>query len=161
MEKIKVLFVCMGNICRSPTAEGVFNKIIREQQLEDRFVVDSAGTHAYHVGEAPDLRAQRAAQERDVELQHIRARRFVMGDFSDFDYILVMDEDNYETLIQACPEEVAHKIRFFLEYAPHLPVREVPDPYYGGKYGFERVIDLVEEAAIGFLETLKKTGELQ
>ncbi len=160
MEKIKVLFVCMGNICRSPTAEGVFTKIIREQSLEDRFLVDSAGTHAYHVGEAPDLRAQRAARDRDVELQHIRARKVVIGDFTDFDYILAMDGDNYETLLQACPEEAVHKIRYFLEYAPHLPVREVPDPYYGGKYGFERVIDLVEEAATGFLETLKKTGEL-
>lgn len=160
MEKIKVLFVCMGNICRSPTAEGVFAKLLKEQNLEAYFVVDSAGTHAYHVAEAPDLRAQQAALERDIELSHLRARKVVMGDFEDFDFLLAMDDDNYAALMAACPDEHKDKISYFLDYAPHLDVREVPDPYYGGKYGFERVLDMAEAASIGFLNTLQKTGSI-
>ena len=101
MSSIKVLFVCMGNICRSPTAEGVFNKLIKEAQLEDFFVLDSAGTHAYHINEAPDLRAQKAARERGIKLSHLRARKVTMGDFEDYDYLLAMDDENYEILISA------------------------------------------------------------
>jgi protein-tyrosine phosphatase len=160
MEKIKVLFVCMGNICRSPTAEGVFAKLLKEQNLEEYFVIDSAGTHAYHVGEAPDLRAQNAALVRDIKLTHLRARKVVMGDFQDFDFLLAMDDDNYAVLMDACPEEDKGKISYLLDYAPHLDTHEVPDPYYGGKYGFERVLDLAEEASVGFLSMLKKTGRL-
>lgn len=158
MEKVKVLFVCMGNICRSPTAEGVFTKLINEQQLHNQFIVDSAGTHAYHIGEAPDLRAQKAAAERGIELAHLRARKVVMGDFEDYNFLLAMDDDNYSVLSSACPEEHKSKIRYFLEYAPELPTHEVPDPYYGGNYGFERVLDMVEAASIGFLTTLKNQG---
>ncbi len=160
VEKIKILFVCMGNICRSPTAEGVFAKLLKEQNLEDYFTVDSAGTHAYHIGESPDLRAQNAAIGRGVNLSHLRARKVVLGDFEDYDYLLAMDDDNYETLIKACPKENAEKIRYFLDYAPQLTVREVPDPYYGGKYGFERVLDMVEAASLGFLASLQKTGRI-
>ncbi len=160
MEKIKVLFVCMGNICRSPTAEGVFVKLIEEQGLEDRFEIDSAGTHAYHEGEAPDLRAQKAAQARDVKLKHLKARKVVVGDFEDYHYILAMDQDNFSILTEACPEQHQYKIKYFMDYAPHLEIREVPDPYYGGRYGFETVLDLVEEAAKGFVNTLKQNGEL-
>ncbi len=160
MEKIKVLFVCMGNICRSPTAEGVFVKLIEEQGLEDRFEIDSAGTHAYHEGEAPDLRAQKAAQARDVKLKHLKARKVVVGDFEDYHYILAMDQDNFSILTEACPEQHQYKIKYFMDYAPHLETREVPDPYYGGRYGFETVLDLVEEAAKGFVNTLKQNGEL-
>ncbi|MFZ2170930.1 MAG: low molecular weight protein-tyrosine-phosphatase [Methylococcaceae bacterium] len=160
MEKIKVLFVCMGNICRSPTAEGVFAKLIKEQKVEERFFLDSAGTHAYHVGEPPDLRAQQAALERDIELNNLRARKVVMGDFEDFDYLLAMDDDNYTTLMEACPEEYKDKISYFLDFAPHLDTREVPDPYYGGQYGFERVLDMIEAASVGFLNTLQKTGSI-
>ncbi|MGR9051421.1 MAG: low molecular weight protein-tyrosine-phosphatase [Gammaproteobacteria bacterium] len=160
MKKIKVLFVCMGNICRSPTAEGVFAKLIKERNLEDSFEIDSAGTHAYHVGERPDMRAQKAAKERGVELNHIRARKVVVGDFYDYDYILAMDGDNYSILIEACPEEFRYKIAYFLEFAPHLGTREVPDPYYGGTYGFERVLDLVEAASAGFVDTLTEKGLL-
>ena len=159
-KQVKVLFVCMGNICRSPSAEGVFNKLITEQQLLDKFSIDSAGTHAYHIGEKPDLRAQKAAQEREVDLSKIRARKVIMGDFEDFDYLLAMDEDNHSIMFQACPEEHQHKIKLFLEYAPHLDTREVPDPYYGGAYGFERVLDLVEEASAGFIKELKISGEI-
>lgn len=152
----------MGNICRSPTAEGVFNNLIVEQgeQITDKFVIDSAGTHAYHIGEAPDLRAQRAAMNRGVELTHLRARKVIMGDFEDYDYLLAMDSDNYSVLLDACPEQFRHKIKYFLEYAPQLNSREVPDPYYGGKYGFERVLDMVEAASVGFFDWLKKSGEI-
>jgi len=160
MEKIKVLFVCMGNICRSPTAEGVFTKLLKEQNLDEYFVIDSAGTHAYHVGEAPDLRAQHAALEREIQLNHLRARKVVMGDFEDFDFLLAMDDDNYVALMDACPDEYKDKISYFLDYAPHLDTREVPDPYYGGNYGFERVLDLAEEASAGFLSMLRKTGSI-
>ena len=161
MEKIKVLFVCMGNICRSPTAEGVFAKLLKEQVLGDDFVIDSAGTHAYHVGESPDPRSQQAALERDVKIAHLRARKVIMGDLEDFDYLLAMDDDNYVTLINACPEEHKYKVRYFLDYAPQLKVREVPDPYYGGKYGFERVLDMIELASEGFLEMLHKSGRIK
>ena len=154
MEKIKILFVCMGNICRSPTAEGVFTRLINERNLTHRFLIDSAGTHAYHIGNAPDLRSQKAALERGIDLSHLRARKFEMGDFDTFDFILAMDAENFALLIQACPEEQRDKIRYFLDYAPHLGTREVPDPYYGGEYGFERVLDMVEEASAGLLNAL-------
>ena len=160
MEKIKVLFVCMGNICRSPTAEAVFAKLLKEQNLETYFTIDSAGTHAYHTGEAPDLRAQHAALQRDVELNHIRARKVVMGDFEDFEFLLAMDDDNYDALTDACPEDYKDKVRYFLDYAPHLGTREVPDPYFGGKYGFEQVLDMAEAASEGFLTMLRTTGRL-
>ncbi len=160
MEKIRVLFVCMGNICRSPTAEGVFQKILQSEQLDHQFDIDSAGTHAYHVGDAPDLRAQKAAKDRGVDLAKLRARKVIVGDYHDFDYLLVMDEDNHQLVMEFCPDEHKHKIKYFLEYAPHLNTLEVPDPYYGGKYGFERVLDMVEDASTGFLSSLKQSGQL-
>jgi len=160
MEKIKVLFVCMGNICRSPTAEGVFSKLIKERSLDDHFVIDSAGTHAYHIDEAPDLRAQSAARDRGVELNNLRARKVVFGDFEDFDFVLAMDDDNYSVLMSACPEQHQHKVRYFLDFAPQLQERQVPDPYYGGKYGFERVLDMAEAASAGFLESLQQSGQV-
>jgi len=160
MEKIKVLFVCMGNICRSPTAEGVFTKIVAEKNLMSRFTIDSAGTHAYHVGNPPDYRAQEAALKRGVELQHLRARKVHSSDFEYFDYLLVMDDDNYAIVSNDCPREHREKVKYFLDFAPHLGIREVPDPYYGEKQGFERVLDMVEEASLGFLESLKKSGKL-
>ena len=160
MEKIKVLFVCMGNICRSPTAEGVFTKVITEKNLTPQFKVDSAGTHAYHVGNPPDARAQQAARKRGVELQHLRARKVHSSDFEYFDYILVMDDDNYANVSHDCPKEYKDKVKYFLDFAPHLGIREVPDPYYGEKLGFERVLDMVEDASLGFLESLHKKGDI-
>jgi len=160
MKKTRVLFVCMGNICRSPTAEGVFSVLIKEQKVDAQFAIDSAGTHAYHVGEAPDLRAQKAAKDRDVNLSQIRARKVIFADFEDFDYLLAMDDDNHQILMQACPDQLKHKVKYFLEYASHLDTREVPDPYYGGKYGFERVLDMVEDASVGFLNSLKQSGDI-
>jgi protein-tyrosine phosphatase len=150
MSKISVLFVCMGNICRSPTAEGVFNHLVQAQGTEDRFHLDSAGTHAYHVGETPDARSQQMAESRGVDLSYIRARKFTADDFDTFDYILAMDTDNYDILMDACPSELQHKVKLFLEYAPEHPERDVPDPYYGGQRGFEHVFDLVEAASQGF-----------
>ena len=112
MRKIKVLFVCMGNICRSPTAEGVFTALIQQRRLEHLFNIDSAGTHAHHVGEAPDFRAQQAARQRGIELKHLRARKVIYGDFEDFDYILVMDDENHEIVMRACPDQYRHKVAY-------------------------------------------------
>jgi len=159
MKKIRVLFVCMGNICRSPTAEGVFSALVKEKKIDHEFDLDSAGTHAYHVSEAPDLRAQKAANDRGVDISYVRARKVVFGDFEDFDYILAMDEDNYQVLMQACPDQYKDKVKYFLQFAPHLDTLEVPDPYYGGKYGFERVLDMVEDASVGFLNSLQQLGK--
>lgn len=156
MNKIKVLFVCMGNICRSPTAEGVFNKVIAEQGKFDHFMVDSAGTHAYHVGEMPDTRAQQTARQRGVDLSRIRARKVAPLDFEHFDFILAMDSDNYEILLDVSPSQYHEKIKLFLDFAPEAKERNVPDPYYGGQNGFEHVFDLVEQASIGFYESVMK-----
>ena len=150
----------MGNICRSPTVEGVFSYLLSTRQLTERFEVDSAGTHAYHIGEAPDLRAQKAARDRGVELKHLRARKVVVEDFERFDHILAMDNDNYQVLQDACPAEHKAKLRLLLDYAPQIKHREVPDPYYGGSYGFERVLDMVETASEGFLQALTQQGHL-
>ncbi|OUR71612.1 phosphotyrosine protein phosphatase [Methylophaga sp. 41_12_T18] len=154
MSKIKVLFVCMGNICRSPTAEGVFNKLLADLGTANRFLVDSAGTHAYHVGESPDSRAQQTAQKRGVSLTEIRARKVSPSDYEHFDYILAMDNDNYQSLLNASPSEYKHKVKLFLEYAPEREENDVPDPYYGGQNGFEHVFDLVEDASQGFYQSV-------
>lgn len=155
-EKTSVLFVCMGNICRSPTAEGVFRHHVKEAGLETRILTDSAGTHAYHVGEPADRRAQAAATRRGFSLEGIRARRVADEDFQNFDYILAMDQLNLVTLEDRAPDETRAKVRLFLEFAESRSESEVPDPYYGGAAGFERVLDLVEEASRGLLETLRK-----
>ena len=150
-EKISVLFVCMGNICRSPTAEGVFRHFVNEAGLADQIKTDSAGTHAYHVGEPPDRRATAAAERRGVSLAGIRARRVSDADFERFNYIIAMDEDNQMRLLDQAPEEHHSKVRLFLSFSSE-DESEVPDPYYGGSAGFERVLDLVESASRGLLE---------
>ncbi|RME80812.1 MAG: low molecular weight phosphotyrosine protein phosphatase [Caldilineae bacterium] len=152
---IKVLFVCLGNICRSPTAQGVFEKLIAEAGLDDHIYVDSAGTSSYHVGESPDPRAQRAARKRGIDLSRQRSRQVVPGDCREFDYILAMDRDNLRALRRTCPE-ARDRMHLFLDFAPHLGVRDVPDPYYGGSRGFEHVLDLIEEAGRGLLEHIKR-----
>ncbi|MDH3491419.1 MAG: low molecular weight phosphotyrosine protein phosphatase [Gammaproteobacteria bacterium] len=152
-QKTSVLFVCMGNICRSPTAEGVFRHYVAKAGLSERIVVDSAGTHAYHVGSPPDRRAHAAAERRGISLVDIRARRVSDDDFERFDYIIAMDEDNVECLKDQSPLEYHSKVRLFLEFSSSGQ-REVPDPYYGGAAGFERVLDLVEDASRGLLKTL-------
>ncbi|HEX5420919.1 MAG TPA: low molecular weight protein-tyrosine-phosphatase [Gammaproteobacteria bacterium] len=151
----RVLFVCMGNICRSPTAEGVFRKVWREKAPELELVLDSAGTHEYHVGEPPDARAQRAAARRGVDLSLLRARKVELGDFERFDLIVAMDQLNLETLKELCPPEYRQRLRLFLEFAPATGRSDVPDPYYGGSNGFEHVLDLAEEASMGLLEHLR------
>lgn len=154
--KTSVLFVCMGNICRSPTAEGVFRHYVNEAGLGDEIKVDSAGTHAYHVGEPPDRRAAEAANRRGVSLDGIRARRVANEDFERFDHVIAMDELNLVTLMDRAPEEHHGKIRLFLSYTDGSET-EVPDPYYGGAAGFERVLDLVEDASRAMLGTLSKS----
>lgn len=143
----------MGNICRSPTAEGVFRHLVAERGLVDRIDVDSAGTHAYHVGEPPDRRAQSAAAQRGVSLADIRARRVGTADFERFDFVLAMDRDNLDLLSEQADASQRRKLHLFLDFSSGAE-REVPDPYYGGETGFERVLDLVEDASRGLLETL-------
>ena len=153
--KISILFVCMGNICRSPTAEGVFRHHIVEAGLDDRIEIDSAGTHAYHAGEPPDRRAQAAAERRGFSLSGIRARRVRADDFERFTYVIAMDRDNHASLAEVADPEHHEKIRLFLDYTSG-PETEVPDPYYGGTTGFERVLDLVEDASRGLLDELRR-----
>lgn len=152
---VKVLMVCMGNICRSPMAHGYFEHLVREAGLDTQIQVDSAGTHAYHVGNPPDTRAQQTARRRGIELSGQRARQAMREDFHTFDYVLAMDRDNHALLADLCPEGQEHKLRLFLEFAPQLTEREVPDPYYGGAEGFERVFDMVEAAAAGLLAEIR------
>jgi len=148
-ETPRILFVCMGNICRSPTAEGVFRTMAMAAGVAVE--VDSAGTGGWHVGEAPDQRATAAAAQRGVDLSTQRARQARISDFHEFDHILAMDRDNLEDLTAIMPPDARAELRLFLDYAPDQPVREVPDPYYGGPQGFERVLDLIEAASAGLL----------
>ncbi len=156
MKKTSLLFVCMGNICRSPTAEGVFRQYARAAGLEEHLRIDSAGTHDYHVGKAPDERAQAAALGRGYDLSQLRARQVASVDFSDFDYILAMDRENLAGLLRSCPPEHRHKVRLFLSFSERYTNQEVPDPYYGGRQGFEQVLDMVEDAARGLIAELRK-----
>ncbi|MFZ0790646.1 MAG: low molecular weight protein-tyrosine-phosphatase [Chromatiaceae bacterium] len=154
--KVKVLFVCMGNICRSPTAHGVFRYLVAEAGLEARIEIDSAGTHGYHVGEPPDERARETALARGVDIGDLRARRAEPEDFLYYDYILAMDQDNYHALSRICPRGMERKLLLLMDYAPDLRRREVPDPYYGGQQGFDQVFDMVEAAARGLLEDITR-----
>src|SRR5512137_2073091 len=145
----RILFVCMGNICRSPTAEGVFRKLVQERAPHLQVEIDSAGTHAYHVGEPPDRRAIAAAARRGIDLSGLRARTVDEADFEGFDLLVAMDQLNREVLLDRSPDEYRERIRLMLEFAPTTDVADVPDPYYGGPPGFEHVLDLVEEASKG------------
>jgi protein-tyrosine phosphatase len=148
----RILFVCMGNICRSPTAEGVFKHMVRQHSLDGDIEVDSAGTHGYHVGEAPDTRTQRAAASRGYDLSNIRARKVAPQDLEYFDLVLAMDRHNIDSLEAIAPPEHRQKIRLFMEYAKNFDDDEVPDPYYGLGHGFDLVLDMVEDASQGLLE---------
>jgi protein-tyrosine phosphatase len=156
MKLTRILFVCMGNICRSPTAEGVTRALAERQGLAHGFEFDSAGTHGYHIGKAPDARASATAAGRGYDLSSLRARQVNDYDFVRFDRILAMDRDNLDLLLQACPEEHRGKLGLFLEYAGSFDEEEVPDPYYGGQEGFERVLDMVEDAASGLLARMSR-----
>ncbi len=153
---LRILFVCLGNICRSPMAEGVFRHLLHAKGMSDRVLLDSAGTGSWHVGEPPDPRARRAAAKRGVEISHLVARQVSPKDFADFDLILAMDRSNLADLQAMAPPEHRHKIKLFLSYADDAPTQEVPDPYYGGPEGFDRVLDLLEAASEGLLHALSR-----
>ena len=149
-----ILFVCMGNICRSPTAEGVFRARALAAGLSD-LLIDSAGTHGYHVGEPPDPRSQQCAARRGIDLSRQRARQVTAADFARFDRILAMDADNLAALRAICPPQYRHKLALFMQYASRSGAMEVPDPYLGGAGGFELVLDYLEDAADGLVGTLR------
>ncbi|MFK5914903.1 MAG: low molecular weight protein-tyrosine-phosphatase [Woeseiaceae bacterium] len=154
-KNVSVVFVCLGNICRSPTAEGVFRHLVEQEGLDDWISTDSAGTHAYHVGNQPDLRAQQTAKSRGIDLSDLRGRQAVAQDFNDFDYVLAMDNENYQNLKEICPDGLEDKLSLFLDFSQDFLETQVPDPYYGGDKGFEHVFDLVESASRGLLEDIK------
>jgi protein-tyrosine phosphatase len=149
---MKVLFVCMGNICRSPTAEAVFRKLAKQHGLSAPLEIDSAGTHGYHIGRAPDSRAIEHAAHRGYDLSKLRARAVVAADFDEFDYVIAMDDDNVAQLMKICPSHHVKKIQLMLDYAGGGGPREVPDPYQGKARDFELVLDLVEQGCRGLVE---------
>jgi protein-tyrosine phosphatase len=152
---MKILFVCLGNFCRSPTAEAVMRGIAAREAPELAITLDSAGTANYHVGSPPDRRSQAAARKRDYDLSALRGRQVRAEDFATFDLILAMDRANLQDLLEIAPADARAKIQLFLDYAPEQPVREVPDPYYSGASGFDDVLDLIEAAARGLLRRLR------
>ena len=153
---VKVLFVCTGNICRSPTAEGVFRKLVEQAGQEGRIDIASAGTGAWHVGQSPDERSQEAARARGIDLSTIRARQVTNGDFDNFDYILAMDQGNFERLADLCPPDFDKRLTMFLDFAAGFDQTDVPDPYYGGEHGFELVLDMIEAASQGLLDDIQE-----
>ena len=150
-----IVFICMGNICRSPTAEGVFRHKVRAAGLIERIAVDSAGTHNYHPGEPPDARSQHHAKLRGYDLSNLRARALHEADIEHFDWLIVMDDLNYSTVRKRLPDERHHKLRRLTEFCTEHQTREVPDPYYGERADFERVLDLVEDGCEGLLRHLR------
>ncbi|MEW6591849.1 MAG: low molecular weight protein-tyrosine-phosphatase [Pseudomonadota bacterium] len=152
---VRVLFVCMGNICRSPMAEGMFRKAVREAGLESHVEIDSAGTHAYHVGSPPDPRAQQAIRQRGVDISSLRGRKVADADFERFDYILPMDGDNYDRLVERAPAHHHGKIRRLLSFSRKYPNLDVMDPYYGGPQGFEENLDMIEDAVQGLIRDIQ------
>lgn len=144
----------MGNICRSPTAEGVFRRLVEERAPGLGIEIDSAGTHDYHVGDPPDRRSVAAASRRGIDLRDLRARQVEDADFERFDLLIAMDRLNHATLLDRSPVQYRQRVRLFLEFAPAVAGQDVPDPYYGGPIGFEHVLDLAEEASLGLLDEL-------
>ena len=153
---VKVLFICMGNICRSPTAEAVFRHYVESAGMSADILIDSAGTHDYHIGDKPDARAQHAARQRGYDMSELRGRQVGEDDFRQFDYVLAMDSANLAILQQIAPPDSNTRARLLLEFSRHHRERDVPDPYYGGADGFERVLDMVEDAAQGLLEEIRQ-----
>lgn len=157
MSKVSVLFVCLGNICRSPTAHGVFRQMVKDEGLADLIMIDSAGTAAYHVGKKADDRSRKVAKGRGIDMEDLRARKVDFGDLIQFDYVLAMDASNYTNLFEMALPEHREKIHMFLNFAPDYSETEVPDPYYGGPEGFDHVFDMVTSASRGLLEEIKQT----
>jgi protein-tyrosine phosphatase len=152
----KLLFVCLGNICRSPSAENIMNHLIEQKGLQSQFVCDSAGTAGYHIGKPPDRRMTAAAQRRGIVLVG-QARQFTPIDFEKFDLILAMDQENYEDILDLDPgKKYAHKVKMMCEFCQEYPDKEVPDPYYGGADGFDYVINLLLDACDGLLQTVTR-----
>ncbi len=154
---MRILFVCLGNICRSPTAEVVFRAVASREAPDIVLEVDSAGTAGYHVGEAPDRRTRQAAARRGYDLSALQARVVEPRDFEDFDLILAMDRENLRALERRAPAQARARLRLFLEFAPESGISEVPDPYYGGPNGFEDVLDLIEAASRGLIAHLRES----
>ena len=155
MKSTSVLFVCLGNICRSPTADGVLQTMVSQEGMNDQVEVDSAGTSGWHIGEPPDSRTTQAAKARGYELSTLRGRQVEQKDFLRFDYILAMDQSNLDELHQLRPSDYEGHLGLFLEFGQQQDYREVPDPYYGGAKGFDLVLDLVEDACRGLLMHIK------
>ncbi len=153
-KKHRILFVCMGNICRSPTAEGLLIEKVNAENASLKFEIDSCGTHDYHLGHPPDTRSQEAAAQRGIDLSDLRSRKIRSSDFEYYDLILVMDNLNRENLMYICPDDHKYKIKLMLDYLPGHSLNEVPDPYYGGERGFEEVLDILEEAIEALYEDL-------
>lgn len=154
----KMLFVCLGNICRSPTADGIFNHIVVREKMDQKIMIDSAGTGDWHVGKAPDSRTVAAASQRGYDLSVLRARQVTARDFEKFDYVLAMDKSNLLDLQRIKPTTYTGHLGLFLDFGTRGDYREVPDPYYGGHDGFELVLDLVEDAAQGLLNHIRKSA---
>ena len=152
---VKVLFVCLGNICRSPSAEGVFRALVEDQGLSETIGVDSAGTSSWHIGQQPDSRAQAAARRRGIDLSTLRCRQVKPADFETFDYVIGMDRSNFADL-SSLAAGARDRVHMFLDFAPETGVKEVPDPYYGGDGGFDEVLDLIEAASKGLLEDIRQ-----
>jgi protein-tyrosine phosphatase len=157
-KQISVLFVCMGNICRSPTAEGVFRHRVAAAGLAERVIIDSAGTHGYHIGEPPDARSMEYAAKRGYDLSAQRSRKVTASDFEKFDHVLAMDHDNLRLLEADCPPQHRHKLALFMAHAGNSGSDVVPDPYYGGGKGFDLVLDYIEDASDGLITALKKNS---
>ena len=155
-QQIRILFVCLGNICRSPSAEGVFRAHVTAAGLDQQILIESAGTGAWHIGKAPDRRAQKAAKQRGYDLSQLKARQVHADDFDTFDLILAMDDENMSDLRHAAPDYCHPKIQFFLAHHPHADDLNVPDPYYGGDEGFEHMMDLIEGASEGLLAHVRE-----
>jgi len=158
--RVGVLFVCMGNICRSPTAEGMFRKLVESRGLSEHFDIDSAGTHSYHEGGGADSRASQTALQRGVDLSPIRSRRIELSDFDRFDYVIAMDQENYSTMSGMIDARLGEKIHLFMKFADDSDPIDVPDPYYGGDGGFETVFNMIEAASHGLLAEIEASGRL-
>ena len=152
---IHILFVCMGNICRSPTAEVIFSQKIKDLDLEKSFVIESAGTHDYHVGEAPDVRSTQAAAKRGFDISKNKGRQVARSDLDRFDYLIAMDRQNYSFLKSLSSADTKNKIYLFLDFSPEIELHDVPDPYFGGVDGFEHVLDIIENGSKNIIKSIR------